>query len=71
MVRSNIESTTPEHAYQLLALILLRLGTALSQEKQAMFLILENVKKVLKRCTSDFQVTLLSDALETKNVSNL
>lgn len=40
-----------------------RLSTASASEKQGLFLIVENCKKILKRVGNDFDATLLSDAL--------
>jgi hypothetical protein len=45
---------------------LIKLGKAVTQEKQGLFIIMENAKKILKRNTADFNVTLLSDIFEGK-----
>ncbi|KAL4455121.1 hypothetical protein ABPG74_006503 [Tetrahymena malaccensis] len=64
-LKANTEKVTSQLSYQLFTLALIKLGSAIAQEKQGLFLIMENCKKILKKNAGEFDAIRLSDALNT------
>ncbi|KAL4503213.1 hypothetical protein ABPG72_000819 [Tetrahymena utriculariae] len=64
-LKANSEKVTSQLPYQLFTLALIKLGSAIAQEKQGLFLIMENCKKILKKNAGEFDAIRLSDALNT------